>query len=151
VRQVDRLDETGVDVWEWAGVDCLRSGQKREYTEKDYWYNRITPHLLPFRDLTPELGRFLADHLKSESAAFCQRVAENLPHWHAAYAEAILGSEIGFMPPCDGYGLFLAHAWILQDKPRELERLIDVPWLNLGDLFYLHKLATTVNAYRAGQ
>jgi hypothetical protein len=146
VRQVDRLDETGVDVWEWAGVDCSGSGQKREYAEAEYWYNRMTPHLLPFRDMTPELGRFLADYLKPESAAFCQRVAENLPHWHAAYAEAVLSSEIGFMPPCDAHGQFLARAWILHEKPQELERLIDVPWVPRGDYFFLHKLTVCLTA-----
>jgi hypothetical protein len=149
VRQVHRLDETGVDVWEWCGTDCYGTGQKRDADlQKDYWYMRLAPYLLPFRDMVPELGRFLADHLKAESEAFCARVAENQPHWHITYAEAILSEEIGFNCPCDAYGHFLARAWVLGEKPDQLERYLDVPWLKLGDLYYLHKLAETIKAYR---
>jgi hypothetical protein len=150
VRQVHRLDETGVDVWEWAGVDCNGTGQKRAVNEKkDYWYNRLTPHQLPFRDLTPELARLLAVHARPECDAYVKRVLENQPHAHAAYAEAILSAEIGFSPPCDAYGQVLARAWILGDRPETLVKLIDVPWLPRGDLYYLHKLGEAARAYRA--
>jgi hypothetical protein len=152
VRQVHRLDEKGVDVWEWCGTDCYGTGQKRDVSEeKDYWYMRLGPYLLPFRDMVPELGRFMADHLKAESEAFCRRVVENQPHWYVTYAEAILSGEIGFNMPSDAYGQFLARAWILAERPEQLERYIDVPWLRVGDLYYLHKLAETAKAYRAGQ
>jgi hypothetical protein len=130
VRQVHRLDETGVDVWEWCGTDCYGTGQKRDASEEqDYWYMRLGPYLLPFRDMVPELGRFMADHLKLESEAFCRRVVENQPHWYVTYAEAILSGEIGFNMPCDAHGQFLARAWILGERPEQLERYIDVPWL----------------------
>lgn len=149
VRQVHRLDETGVDVWEWAGVDCYGTGQKRDADpNKDYWYNRLAPHLLPFQDMVPELGRFMADRLRPESEAYCRRVAENLPHWYLAYSEAILGAEIGFNLPADAYGQFLARAWILKEKPETLERYVDVPWVQTGDLFTLDKLVETAAAYR---
>jgi hypothetical protein len=149
VRQVHRLDETGVDVWEWCGVDNSGTGQKRDSDiRKNYWYMCLSPYYLPFRDLTPELGRFLGEHLKPESAAFCQRVVENQPHWYAAYSEAILGAEYGFMSPCNAYSLFAAHAWVLSAPPGDLYRCADVPWLRMGDLFYLHKLAETSKAYR---
>jgi len=149
VRQVHRLDETGVDVWEWCGTDCHGTGQKRAADRaKDYWYARLVPNLLPWRDMTPELGRFLGDRLKPETAAYAARVVENQPHWYAAYAEAILGAEIGFNVPTDACGHFLARAWVLGEKPETLQRYIDVPWLPAGDLFYLHKVAETIKAYR---
>jgi hypothetical protein len=149
VRQVHRLDETGVDVWEWCGTDCYGTGQKRSLSEaEDYWYMRLAPYLLPFRDMTPEVGRFMADHLRPEAAAYAARVVENQPHWYATYAEAILGAEQGFADPCDAHGHFNARAWILAEKPETLARHIDVPWLPRGDLYHLHKLAETVKAYR---
>jgi hypothetical protein len=149
VRQVHRLDETGVDVWEWCGTDCYGTGQKRDVSEeKDYWYMRLAPYLLPFRDMVPELGRFMAGHLKPEAEAFCNCIVENQPHWYITYAEAILSAEIGFNCPCDAYGHFLARAWVLGEKPEQLERYLDVPWLKLGDLYHLHKLAETLKAYR---
>ena len=70
------------------------------------------------------MGRFFSDHLWAESAAFCDRVVENQPHWYATYAEAILSTEIGFNIPCDAYGHFLARAWILSEKPDGGERPI---------------------------
>lgn len=149
VRQVHRLDETGVDVWEWCGVDNRGTGQKRDADQKkEYWYMRLSPYYLPFRDMTPELGRFLADYLKPESEAYCERVAENQPHWHVAYSEAILSAEIGFMTPCNAYSLFTARAWVLGDTAEDLRRCCDVSWLKTGDLFYIHKLAETIKAYR---
>lgn len=148
VRQVERLDETGVDVWEWAGTDNGGTGQKRDYSDKDYWYNRLAPYLLPFRDMTPEMARFLGDHLKPETEVFCHRVAVNLPHWYATYSEAVLGAEIGFNHPADAYSHFLARAWVLGQKPQQLEKYVDVPWLRQGDLYYMHKLAETIKAYR---
>jgi len=152
VRQVHRLDETGVDVWEWSGVDCGGTGQKRDVSEqKDYWYARLAPYLLPFRDMVPELGRFMADHLKAEAEAYCGRVVENQPHWHITYAEAILSAEDGFNSPSDAYGQFLARAWVLGEKPEQLERCLDVPWLKVGDLYYLHKLAETIKAFQGVQ
>ena len=66
VRQVARLDEEGVDVWEWGGIDDGGTGQKRDPGPQDYWYNRMCPYLLAFRDVTPELGRFMGDYLKPE-------------------------------------------------------------------------------------
>ena len=149
VRQVHRLDETGVDVWEWCGTDCCGTGQKRTVSEeKDYWYMRLAPYQLPFRDLVPELGRFMADHLRPEAGAYCARVVENQPHWYATYAEAILGAEQGFADPCDAYGQFKAREWVLGEKHDKLARSADVPWLPRGDLYHLHKLAEAIKAYR---
>ena len=149
VRQVHRLDETGVDVWEWAGVDNRGTGQKRDIeAKKEYWYMSLAPYYLPFRDMTPELGLFMKDYLRSESEAFCERVVEIQPHWHIAYSEAIISAEIGFMTPCNAYSLFTARAWILGENPENLRRYVDVPWLKAGDLFYIHKLAETLKAYR---
>jgi hypothetical protein len=149
VRQVHRLDETGVDVWEWCGTDCYGTGQKRVPGEKDYWYMRLAPYLLLWRDLTPEVGRFLADHLRPETEAYAARVVENQPHWYMTYAEAILSAEQGYADPCDAYGQFLARAWVLGEKPDTLRRYVDVPWLPAGDLYYIHKLAETARAYRS--
>ena len=50
--------------------------------------------------------------------------------------------------PSDAYQVFCAHAQILDASGQQLARWIDVPWLDRGDLFYLHKLAETVKAYR---
>ena len=33
-------------------------------------------------------------------------------------------------------------------EPERLERYLHVPWEKSGDLFYMHKLAKTIKAYR---
>ena len=50
-------------------------------------------------------------------------------------------------PTCS-HQLFMAHAWIAGTPPERLERYVDVPWTPLGDLYYMHKLAETIKAYR---
>jgi hypothetical protein len=51
--------------------------------------------------------------------------------------------------PSDAYGQFLARAWISGENPEQLQRYIDVPWVPLGDLYYLHKVAVAVGAFRS--
>jgi len=40
---------------------------------------------------------------------------------------------------------------VLGEKPEQLERCLDVPWLKVGDLYYLHKLAETIKAFQGVQ
>ncbi len=154
VRQIHWLSDQKVATWEDCGCGRNTNGQKS--AGDDPWFPAdrydvrvgVSAYYLPFADMVPELGVFLKDHLAAEAGAYCDRVAENQPHWECAYAEALLGGEVGFHMPQDPYGLFSAHAWVSGDEPQELERRLDVPWLKTGDWFYLHKLAETIKAYR---
>ena len=51
--------------------------------------------------------------------------------------------------PSDAFQLFLARAWVLDERPGQLALWIDVPWLARGDLFHMNKLAATIRAYGA--
>lgn len=169
VRQVHLLDDHGVETWEWmSAVDWSKDGdlgtndgqkvhgvqyacsyQVDVENNISYWYGKRLPYQLIFADMVPELGRFLADYLKPESETFVRRVVENQPHWYVAYLEGYLGSEdSNVSAPADSYHQFVARAWILNESPQELEGYVDVPWLPLGDFYYLHKLAETIKAYR---
>ena len=66
----------------------------------------------------------------------------------ATVFESSVGTEQALMTAYDSHSMFMAHAWIAGTSPERLRRYIHVPWAARGDLFYLHKLADTVKAYR---
>lgn len=105
------------------------------------------PGLLTFFEPTPELGRFFADYLKPESRGLMRRVSEAMPAWYTTYCPAVHSFETNIQPPEDAYQLFMLNAWVLGEGPDRLSWLRDVPWLEKGDLFYIHKLAETIKAY----
>jgi len=119
-----------------------------ELSEQSQHYRQA--YLVPFMEMVPELGRFLKDFLSAESRRYCERIAESMPDWELALGEAILGGDKqGFRFPSDAHQLFLAHAWILDTPPVELEKRLDVPWCETGDLFYVSKLCALIHAYAA--
>ena len=107
------------------------------------------PHrLIAFLNLTPELGRFLQDHLKTPAANYVRIVEESNPEWYTPYADCTLAFETYSLHPADSYQTFLARAWITGDAPEKLWKYADLPWVGRGDWFYIHKLAETIRAYR---
>lgn len=59
-----------------------------------------------------------------------------------------LGSEVNYLYPGDSWRVFLVHAWILDKKPEMLESWLDMPWVGVGNLYYVEKLCETVRSYR---
>jgi hypothetical protein len=105
-------------------------------------------HLIAFKDLTPELARFLRQYALAESSLYITRVETFMPNWYAAFAEGTFGQEHNLNYPIDSYQIFLAKAWIEGADAQELSRYADIPWLQVGDLFYMHKIAETIKTYR---
>lgn len=105
---------------------------------------------IPFRDLTPEIGRFLRDYARAESAPFLDAVINAWPDWYLAYAPSSLGADSGsgIAQPLNAYSVFIGRAWIMGDGVEGLSKYADVSWTERGDMFYLHKLAETVKACR---
>jgi hypothetical protein len=100
-----------------------------------------------FMYLTPEL----ADALRSNPAAL-GKVQEALneyetiaPFWFESRAEFTYGEGI-FNPLQDSHSLFHAKAWILQEPQGDLLKYLDVPAFARGDLFYIDKLVTLLEA-----
>ena len=139
VQQVVELAPDHVELGHWAGV------------MGDKWTQLCTVEPVAFRYLTPELALFLRDHLGAECAAYADRIAWNQSTWYASFAEAILGYEHSMNHPSDAYEHFMARSMILGERPEQLEKWLDVPWLERGDLFHLNKLAETLEAYRGSR
>lgn len=105
-------------------------------------------NLIAFKDLTPELARFLRQYALAENSLYIKRVETFMPNWYAAFAEGTLGQEHNLSYPIDSYQIFLAKAWIEGLDAQELSGYVDIPWLQVGDLFYMHKIAETIKTYR---
>ena len=114
---------------------------------RDWEIGTNSPFLVAFRDLSPELGRFLAHFAQAEARKYIVKIEAITPHWYTAFAEGTLGAEHNLSHPVDSFQIFLAKAWIMRENPRNLLKYIDIPWLEAGDLFYLQKLSETVKIY----
>ena len=139
-RQVTFLTQYGVFLYDHSGTQGGNSDSCCGFF----------PYLTAYRDLTPELARLLVDHAKTDAEIYARKVKALYPHWYAAFAEGTLGHEHNLNHPVDSYQTFLAEAWITGAPARDLALHADIPWLELGDLFYMRKLAEVVRAYRTG-
>ena len=112
-------------------------------------WDRFHPQsVVPFLGAIPELGRFAKRHLKREMRAFSRRYERTTPGWFIAKCRTNINAEFEYLAPEEPYQLFLIRAWVLGESGRELESYLDTPWMARGDLYYIHKLAETVKAYR---
>ena len=102
--------------------------------------------LAMLRDMTPELGLFVKDHLANEATRYYDAFTTGVPTWHLAWSEQTLDGESNRLIPQDVYETFLAHALIYGDSADWLMRHLDQPWQPRGDLHYLGKLIETARA-----
>jgi hypothetical protein len=100
--------------------------------------------LLPFKDMSPELGVFLRENLRAECEQYIRTVEFNCPEWYICRGEQYLGGEWNHVLPWDPYQMYMAKLWIQQVPAAEMAKYLDISWLERGDLYYMHKLAATV-------
>lgn len=98
--------------------------------------------------LVPEVADFLYQQIPSQVTAAVKEYTSVAPYWFVAAYESALGE--GTMSTLyDYYALFQAKALILNERPQQLARYVDVPAFAVGDLFYLQNLAATLESYVA--
>jgi hypothetical protein len=96
-----------------------------------------------FMFLTPELAAYLRDNALPKVQAALAEYEELAPYWFVGFAEEGF-AENALTPLHDGQALFLAKALILQEAGADLEKYLDVPAFERGDLFYIQKLVATI-------
>ena len=155
-RQVAWLDQFGVYVYDHSGFSAVPRGNTdfTGYTigvggdpslvNKGF----TSPYLTAYRDMVPELFRFLTDFAQEDVEIYLNKVEALFPHWYVAFAEGMFGSEHNLQHPIDSFQMFIAKTLIQEAEPQQLAIYVDIPWLREGDLFYVHKLAETIKAYR---
>jgi hypothetical protein len=142
-RQVRLFDQFGVYLFEHSG---LGSGYSVMAARTPGWVR--SAHLICYDDMTPELARLLADSTGGACETCLEKFEANAPNWYDAFAPGMFGEEHGLLYPIDSYQAFMAKAWLQHDSADNLARYASIPWLAEGDLFYIHKLAEAVKAYR---
>ncbi|MFQ5807990.1 MAG: hypothetical protein ACE5JM_00095, partial [Armatimonadota bacterium] len=106
-------------------------------------------YLVPYRELAPEAARLLAKWgLGDETKVYLDHYASRNPSWFVLFGDAVDGRETPWLFLDDMHQLFMAHAWLADTDADALAGYIDVPYAKVGDLFYMHKLAEAIKAYR---
>jgi hypothetical protein len=96
-----------------------------------------------YLNLTPEIGRLLADHAGEALKTNLDDLNRQLPVWYQAWGERLIGGENYISPPGLARGLFLAAAYGGWASPEKLTRYLDQPWCK-GDLYYIEKLTAAL-------
>lgn len=139
-RQLDIFDQFGSLLHDHTG----------RFTDwgTDWLTRGSNAHLSAFYDLGTDALNILADYARMDADVYPTKIAAFLPGWYSAYSEAAFGSEQDFIYPNDSFQIFMAKSLVSGESPETLESYVDVPWLDMGDLFYMGKLAETVKRYR---
>jgi len=148
-RQVIYLNQFAVDLNDYNYLQVVYNTLRDRDTFT--YHGQDSPYLAAFRDITPELGRYLKDWNSQDVSIVLNKVKALYPHWFAAFAEGTLGWEHNLSHPIDSFQIFMAHAWILDTPGNTLTRYTDISWLSEGDFFYIQKLAEAVKQYRGVQ
>lgn len=96
--------------------------------------------------LVPELAQYLRDHAFDKVNEALTQARALAPQWFSSHAmEGFAENAVSSF--YDYYAPFLAQVWIAKPPAREIDSYVDVPGFATGDLFYIHKLALTLDAW----
>jgi uncharacterized repeat protein (TIGR01451 family) len=102
-----------------------------------------------FFGLVPEVGHFLHDTIGDTVSAYLDALTNYYDGQFLWYLTRLgLQKEDGessFHGPELAWSVFLAQTYVLRADQTELRRYLDRPW-GLGDLYYLQKLVSTIEA-----
>jgi hypothetical protein len=110
----------------------------------NHMWQPVLPH---FQDLTPECGRFLADHLRTKCLAHLAAVRRNAPAWYVTRRPAYVGKEMHVDSPRNSQSVFLAMCYVAQIGGREMAACQDIPFVPRGDLYHLRRLAANLRCF----
>lgn len=99
-----------------------------------------------FSEVTPELARFLGDHVQAETRRFVDVYDLNCPYWHITRRMCDVGTECSIDDPRGPYGVFLVMCYGLGADGADMLRRQDIPYTRIGDLFHIEKLAAGIRA-----
>lgn len=99
-------------------------------------------------NLVPESARFLADTQKPAVAKGVSSMIGRFPLWHIPMPpnyETLFGEGCSIAPD-NKPNIFLARAMILGEPAGELANDLDIPWIPVGDLFYMQCLTSLIES-----
>lgn len=98
-----------------------------------------------FMYLVPELGAYLHNNVLGEVQEAVDEYNEVAPYWFVSNFESTRGEGV-IQHLYDYYTLFQAKAFILKESREELVKYLDVPGVQVGDLFYIQNLVAAIEA-----
>lgn len=98
-----------------------------------------------FMFLVPELADYLRQNALPRVQAALNHYDEIAPYWFVSFAAEGF-EENALVPLYDAHALFTARALILEAPANELIKYVDVPAFQRGDLYYIQKLAVTIES-----
>ena len=135
-----------------ATLDQLMASRAANFN-KDILNTSDTPnqyfHVLSisrnFLYMTPELGQYLNANASAKVQAAMQEYTRIAPYWFVSKFGATYG-EGAVQPLHDVNALFSTKAWVLREPRSELVKYIDVPGVEVGDLYYIQNLVMALQA-----
>lgn len=103
-----------------------------------------------FMFLVPELGQYLRENILSKVEAAVDEYSRVAPYWFVADYYTAHG-ESANQHFYDYHALFQARALILRESGVDLVKYLDVPAVQVGDLFYIHNLVALLDAGLGGE
>jgi len=107
--------------------------------------NRALSVARNFMFLVPELGQYLHDNALADVQQAFEEYNKVAPYWFVTHYEATTG-EGTIQHLYDHHALFQAKALILKEYREELTKYLDVPAVEVGDLFYIQNLVAAIEA-----
>jgi hypothetical protein len=96
--------------------------------------------------LVPELAEYLRDHSQGKVTEALLESEKNAPYWFVSMNSEGYG-ESAISPLYDAHAIYMAKGLILEERGEDLEKYLDVPGFERGDLFYIQKLVVTLDNY----
>ncbi len=95
--------------------------------------------------MTPELGDYLNQSIRSRVQTAIDEYSRIAPYWFVARFNAVPNEGVRHNL-YDAPALFHARAYILKQSRAELTRYLDTPAFERGDLFYIQNLVASLQA-----
>ncbi|MCL5411308.1 MAG: PQQ-binding-like beta-propeller repeat protein [Patescibacteria group bacterium] len=100
---------------------------------------------LDFVNLVPPVAAFMKDYVRDEVKASVDSYNFRAPYWFASLSEGF-ALEGTISPLYNVISNFQAKAMILEGSRESLEKYLDVPAFERGDLFYIQNLTSVLTA-----
>jgi hypothetical protein len=100
----------------------------------------------PFADLTPEVGRWLGTHARSDCRRYLDYLDAAVPYWYLSEAPKQSATEHRLCPLWHQCGTVPAQAWVLGKRREAYRRYVDATRFT-GDLYYIENLVTGIEAW----
>jgi hypothetical protein len=111
-----------------------------------------------FAYLVPELGEEMYQNKRSRVQTYVDTYEDIMPYWFEAGADEQIKDPLRGLFAAEGSNtplyavnsLFSARAYALKQSRTELEKYIDVPYFEVGDLFYIQNLVAVIRSGPGG-